>query len=375
MKVGFDFPGLCKEETPAGKLRWRVRVEGKREKKITIPVGPSHPDFHAHYEAARFDQKLIKSLSDTPNKGSLDELREQYVDWMKVQVQAGNLSKKTLESRERGLRQACDCRTPNGKARMGGVKASMPKTAFAHIRNSFGSKTGAAATCLKALRAAYRWGEECGFPVDSPVFQVSNPHVSKGGAVPWSKEDKAKFLAFHGPGTMARRWFLLANDTAGRIGDTHLLGPEHEVFRGDHQVLSWQPSKKGSQPVEVPMSVELMMELAGLPEDAPAYLLTEHGKQFASSGSLDNRVRKWIIAAGLCAAEVDDNGKNAIKATRSQHGIRKARAEEIAEQGGSVYEVMSVLSHSDVRTAEIYTKKFRRAGLAKQAAARRATQD
>lgn len=375
MKVGFDFPGLCEEKTPAGKKRWRVRIEGEKRRKITIPVGPSHPEFQAHYEAARFGERLTCNPASRPPKGSLDELRERYVDWMKVQVQAGNLSQKTLESRERGLRQASECRTPNGKACMGGVTASMPITAFAHIRDSFGAKTGAAATCLKALRAAYTWGAERGFPEDSPVFKLANPHVSKGGAVAWSKADKAQFLDCHGPGTMARRWFFLASDTAGRIGDTHLLGPKHEFFRGDHQVIAWQPGKRGSQPVEVPMSADLMVELAGLPEDAPAYLLTEHGKPFASSGSLDNRVRKWIIAAGLCSTEIDENGVEAIKSTRSQHGIRKARAEEIAEQGGSVYEVMAVLSHSDVRTAEIYTKKFRRAGLAKQAADRRAQRD
>ena len=118
------------------------------------------------------------------------------------------------------------------------------------------------------------------------------------------------------------------------------------------------------------MSAELMCELAGLPEDAPAYLLTERGKPFASSGSLDNRVRKWIVEAGLCTVEKDEKGQEVARATRSQHGIRKARAEEIVEQGGSVYEVMALLSHSDEKTAAIYTKKFERWQLAKQAAAR-----
>ncbi|WP_323766225.1 site-specific integrase [Marinovum sp.] len=375
MKIGFEFPGLCEEKTAAGSVRWRVRVEGEKRRKITIPVGPEHPDFQAHYEAARFGEKLKISPDARPVSGSLDELRERYVKWMEVQVQAGNLSQKTLESRERGLRQACDCLTPNGKARMGAVKASMPASAFSHIRDSFGAKTGAAATCLKALRAAYSWGEERGFPVGSPVFKLSNPHVSKGGAVPWTKEERKKFLDHHGPGTMARRWFLLASDTAGRIGDMHTLGPKNSQFRADQQVLSWQPSKKGSQPVEVPMSAELMMELAGLPDDAPAFLFTDNGKPFASSGSLDNRVRKWIIAAGLCTVELDAAGKEVKKATRSQHGLRKARAEEIAEQGGSVYEVMALLSHSDIKTAEIYTKKYERAALAKQAADRRRNLD
>ncbi|MBE1297149.1 MAG: site-specific integrase [Rhodobacteraceae bacterium] len=334
MKIDLDFPGLCQEKTAAGNVRWRVRVEGEKRRKITIPVGPGHPDFQLHYDAARFGEKLRQDRVSKPVGGSLDELRERYVAWMQVQVKAGNLDQKTLESRERGLRQACDCPTRNRKARMGAVRVNMPQEAFAPIRDSFGIRTGAAATCLKALRAAYRWGSECGFHHDGHVYKVRTSHVSKGGAVPWTAEDKAAFLKRHGPGTMARRWFLLANDTAGRIGDTHLLGPRNEVFRGDGQIISWQPGKKGSQPVEVPMSGQLMLELAGLPADASAYLLTEQGKPFASPGSLGNRVRKWIVEAGLCTIETDASGKTVKKATRSQHGIRKARAEEIAEQGG-----------------------------------------
>ncbi|MBP0483399.1 hypothetical protein [Sagittula salina] len=119
------------------------------------------------------------------------------------------------------------------------------------------------------------------------------------------------------------------------------------------------------------MSGELMVELAGLPADASTYLLTEQGEPFASPGSLGNRVRKWIVEAGLCTIDTDAGGKTVKKAARSQHGIRKARAEEIAEQGGSVYEVMALLSHSDVKTAEIYTKKFERARLAAKAFGRR----
>jgi len=75
-----------------------------------------------------------------------------------------------------------------------------------------------------------------------------------------------------------------------------------------------------------------MKVLALLACDAPAYLLTEHGKPLTSSGRLDNRVRKWIVEVGL----VDENGN----ANRSQRGVRKRRAEIIAEGGGAVCEVM-----------------------------------
>ena len=109
---------------------------------------------------------------------------------------------------------------------------------------------------------------------------------------------------------------------------------------------------------------------AAVANGASAFLLTDHGRPFASSGSLDNRVRKWVIQAGLFETVTDEKGYQNKEATRSQHGIRKARAEEIAEQGGSVYEVMAYLSHNDPKTAAIYTKRVDRSKLAKQAADR-----
>lgn len=177
---------------------------------------------------------------------------------------------------------------------------------------------------------------------------------------------------------MARRWFLLAEATAGRIGDMHMLGPRHKMTRNERLYIKYQPSKKGSSEVQLPLPWSFMLEVADLPVGAPAYLLTEKGKPFASSGSLDNAVRKWIIAAGLCEPVLDDedepvlekNGKPKLRATRSQHGIRKRRAEQIAEASGSVYEVMAHLSHSDPKTAAIYTKRVDRARLAERAALR-----
>ena len=96
----------------------------------------------------------------------------------------------------------------------------------------------------------------------------------------------------------------------------------------------------------------------------------QHGKHFASSGSLDNKIRDWVIQAGFYRIESTPQGKEKKKATRFQHGLRKAKAMEIAEQGGSVYEVMAYLSHSDPKTSSINTKRVERARLDEQAAYR-----
>ena len=125
-------------------------------------MGPGEPGFHEHYHAARKGRKLETKKPETPKKGTLDGLRFRHLEWLENQVKAGNMSKKTLSSRQIGLNQACDTLDPDGD-RMGSLDADMPKQAFVYIRDQFGHRTGAAATCLKALRTAYKWGEDRGY--------------------------------------------------------------------------------------------------------------------------------------------------------------------------------------------------------------------
>lgn len=113
--------------------------------------------------------------------------------------------------------------------------------------------------------------------------------------------------------------------------------------------------KEGARAVTVPIMAELAAEMASDTGDAAAFLGTEQGRPFASSGSLDNKVREWIVAAELA----NEDGK----ATRSQHGIRKAAAHELAKAGASVFEVAARLSHSDVKSSAPYVKDVERAGL------------
>lgn len=176
-----------------------------------------------------------------------------------------------------------------------------------------------------------------------------------GGATAWDVDDDKKFLEKHGPGTMARRWFYLARNTAGRIGDMNKLEVHNIVLEGGRAFLTWQPAKKGSKPVTLAIMDELAAELADDTGEEATFLRTEYGRPFASSGSLDNKVRDWIVAAKPIGADG--------KAVRSQHGIRKATAHELAKAGASVFEVAARLSHSDVKSSAPYVKDVERAGL------------
>lgn len=50
-----------------------------------------------------------------------------------------------------------------------------------------------------------------------------------------------------------------------------------------------------------------------LHDDRETYLLNAYGRPIASSGGLDNKVRKWIIKAGLCIKVTDKNSNKVEK--------------------------------------------------------------
>lgn len=128
---------------------------------------------------------------------------------------------------------------------------------------------------------------------------------------------------------MPRRWFYLARNTAGQVGDMNKPGAHNIVPEGGRALLTWQPGKKGSKPVTVPIMAELAVGLGKDTGEEAASLRTEYGRPSASSGALDNIIPDWIIAA-------EPTGKDR-KVSRSQQGIRKATARELAKAGASVF--------------------------------------
>lgn len=354
------FPGLLKDKTAAGTTRWRVRVEGQPNRKIRIPCGPGEPGFDEHYHSARAGETLETVKPVKAKRGTLDAMCDEFIKWMEGQVEANNLSQLTLNSRKTGLKQARETKSPQGD-RIGSLDADLPEEAFIHIQDGFGGRTAAADTCIKALRAAYKWGAKRGYPKNSEVFLVEKVHKDGGGATSWSAKDVEKFLSAHGPGSMARLWFCLAYATHGRIGDAPFLGPGNEATHDGVRYLEWQPRKSGSAFISLPIDDMLAEELENH-ESRETYLATEYGRSFASSGSLDNRVRKWIVAAGLVGADG--------KANRSQHGIRKGVAELMAANGATEYELMSAFGWIETKTASVYTKNFQRRGAAASASRR-----
>lgn len=352
MRIRMD--GLLREKHRNGQPRWRVRVEGNKARRITIPVGPDHPDFLNHYYAARAGAYWSRSSVKAVER-SMDWMCGRYLEYLEKMVIAGQMSPYTLRQRKSILTRLCDHPDPDG-TRYGDCDMDAPTSAFISIRDAWADRPGAADNLIKAIRAVYSWAMERNEIDHNPASGIGKINKRKnGGATPWSAKDLLKFREAHPKGSMAHLWLTLQAFTTCRIGDAIWLGRDNETVRNGTRFLEWQPRKKGSEFVTIPMLPPLYEATRSATVIGPTYILSSLGKPFSTSESLRNRVRKWCDEADL--------------PDRTSHGIRKAVAELMAESGCTQHQIMAVMSHTQAETSEVYTKGAKRRVLALEGAA------
>lgn len=349
----YNYPGLYLDKTPAGTERWMVRKEGEKSKRMRIPVSPDHVDFLHHYYAARAGERWEPKRKVTAPKHSFRWLVQSYLEKLESEVSAGSASPITLRKRKSQLLRLCEHTDSDGDA-YGTLDLDMPPAAFVRARNAMAATPAEADNTLKAVRAMYRHAIELALVETNPAEGIAKIHISKGGAIPWSADDLRAFRKAHPPGTMPHLYLTLLMFTGCRIEDAAKLGRSHEVRREGQVWLEWQPSKKGSAPVSMPMAKPLFDATRAMTVQGQTYILNSHGRPFKSSASLGVRARKWLDSAGLQG--------------RSSHGVRKALAEFLAEAGCTQHQIMAILSHTQAKTSEIYTKGAERRALAASAA-------
>ena len=343
-------PGLWAEKLPSGTVRCRVRKEGDKRVVTRIPVGPDDPDFLHHYYAAREGRAWDAPPENTAVQQSLDWLTARYLKFLEDMVAANQMSAATLKQRRSMLTRLCDYCGDDG-VRYGDCDMDAPTAVFVEIRDAWASVPGAADNLIKSIRAVYNWSMERGEIGHNPTVGIApinkNP---KGGATAWTAADLRAFRAAHPKGTTAHLWLTIQAFTACRIGDALWIGRQQEKTIGGQLWLEFQPRKKGSAFVSIPMLPPLVEATRASKVVGPSYILNDKGTPFASSEALRVRVQRWCVAAGL---------KN-----RSSHGVRKAMAELMAEAGSSQHQIMAVMAHTQARTSEVYTKGVQRRGLA-----------
>ncbi len=338
-------PGLLKERMASGQFRYRVRVKGDKAKRILLPCTPDHPEFLTIYHAARDGEKpALNQPENAATKKSVAWLSLLYEKAMQERVAAGLMHASTRHQRTAFYMRL--------RAAYGEKHMDMPRSAVIGIRDSISSTPGAADNMVKAIRALYAWGIENGHVSENPANNIGK--INRGtGAIPWSIDDLQKFRDKHQIGTMAHLALTLFMFSACRIGDAPLLGRANELQRDGLTWLDWQPAKRGSIRVTIPILPPLKAAIGAQKVIGPTYLLTSWGRSFSSSAAFGNWFRDKVREAGL----VD----------RSPHGIRKAAGELMALEGATQYHIMAVHGHTQAKTSEVYTAGVNRVKLAGEA--------
>lgn len=344
LRMKVDHKGLLRE--PHGKgWRWRVRVDGEPHRRITIPCGPDDPRFHSIYTAARAGIVPTRKAEDQqPVAHTLQWLCSLHLQWLERQVGAGKMSPKTLKSRRGSFRSIC---TGHGDKRM-----TIPPTALKRIEGEMADRPEAFAALRKNLSAMYGWAVDHGYCDGNPIASYRSDRREKRerGAKPWRQEHFDAYFRRHPWGSMASLALNLIFYTGGcRIGDASILGRQHIEMRQGRQWLVWQPLKRGSAPMAVPLAGPLAAEIEAQKVIGGSFILNAHGQPFASPDAMSKRFSSWCAEAGIPGM--------------SAHGVRKAVAHILARQGASGYAIATALAHTDQRTTAIYTASYERDGL------------
>jgi integrase len=253
------------------------------------------------------------------------------------------LDKKTQRQRQRVLNTICD--QPIGEA--GGMTigeatyAKMTSKAVRRLRDRKADTPAAANDWLKGVKAMFKWAGAEELSDHNPAKDVAKLKIVSAGFHTWTEQEVEQYEAKYPIGTTQRLALALLLYTGQRRSDVILFGSQHVK---DGWLHFTQQKNRNSKPVtlEIPVLPQLAEILEASKNGHLTFLVSKQGKPFSEAG-FGMRFREWCDAAGLphCTA----------------HGLRKAGASRAAENGATTSALMAIFGWSDIKQAEIYTRK------------------
>ncbi|MBN9073964.1 MAG: tyrosine-type recombinase/integrase [Rhizobiales bacterium] len=344
--VNVDYPGLLEEPLPSGSVRYRVRPRGDPKKRIRIFCGPGHVDFQRQYLAARAGEQPepTKAASDYAKEESISWLANLYFEHLEKRVTAGTTSAKTLK-KKRNLLNRLLVRPDR--------RMVIPQEKLIEMKDAMAATPAQADAFIEAVAVMYDWAMKRKIVRSNPARGIDKVYEKGEGATPWKAADVKQFFATHKIGTKAHVAMSILLWTGCRIEDTTILGRSHECVIDGIAALRWQPMKKGSSEVVIPLLPPLKDAVRAPKIQGATYLLGRGGRPYSSGDSASAIFKGWCVDAGLPHL--------------SAHGVRKGLGELLAELGCSQYEIMAIHGHSEAKTSEIYTRRVERWKLALKA--------
>ena len=347
MKI--DLPHLSEERDRHGNSRLYVRRNGRR---IRLRVARNGPGFLDAYQAALESLADLRPPSPTPVKkiavrGSLGWLAALYFG-------SEEFKKLVSGSTRRAVIEECLRETVrDGSADlMADCPLSYVTAAkIKRLRDLKKGLPGAGNNRRKYLSAMFGWAVEAGHMTTNPARDIRRIKYATDGFHSWTIAEVAQFIERHPIGTKPYLALCLLLFTGMRSSDMVKLGRQH-TWRG---LLRFVPGKTKHVRMDIsekPILPPLAHAIEAGPTGDLTFLVTQYAKPFTTKG-FGNWFRARCNEAGLpqCTA----------------HGLRKAGATILAENGATTPQLMAIYDWSSPSQAEVYTRAANRTRLAGQA--------
>lgn len=303
-----------------GNPRWYYVRKGFKKVRLNpkgVDIGS--PEFMQLYREAHTSPTRMRAPKPEYQPGTLGHLIDQYLaspdfSQLRASSQAARMRLYLKLSREHGH-----------------LSADMPTAAVRAGRDARRATPSAANNRLRIISTLYNWGIDNGLAEHNPARGVKKLKEGEGIHT-WTRDEINIYREFWPLGTRQRLALELLYGTAQRRGDVASMGPQHI---SGHQIRV-QQSKTGKRLI-LPIQNDL----------ANALRLTRAASDMSFLGykngnSLGTQFRRWCDAASLpkeCSA----------------HGLRKARATHLAEDGKTAHQIAAITGHKTLSEVQRYT--------------------
>lgn len=330
-------PRVQRQVTRHGKTVYYVRPD-HHGPRIRMKQEPFSKEWWAEYHAIMAGQPAPQTPEEArraPVKGNLSWLIEQYrksADWLKL----SNATRKNRENIYRGIIEQAG-HVPFDK---------IDRAAVIRGRDRRANRPFAARDYLKALRALFKWAVLNQHMKGNPADGVRAVLPKSEGFHTWTEAEISRFRRHWDIGTHERLAFEVLLNTGLRRGDAVKLGRQH-IKNG---VLTIKTEKTGDE-VSIPVLDELAEIIDKSPTGDLALIVGKNGRPMTKE-SFGNKFREACAAA---------------KVPGAAHGLRKAAAVRLAENGATVHQLMAWFGWTDDSMAKLYTRAADRKRLAMEA--------
>ena len=318
-------PHLHRQVTRHGKVTWYVRFGHGPKTRVRGEYGT--PEFEVAYREALTGEKPRPVINAT--QGSLGWL------WLLYRQSSAwsNLKPPTRRQRENIMAHVLE--TAGAEP----LSSISRKVILAGIERRSATPFQAK-NFLSTMRGMFVWAVSVDLVRADPTLGVKVKKPKTNGFPVWSEEEITQYENRWPIGTRERVMLDVFAYTGLRRGDAAIVGRQH-VRKGE---ISIQTEKTGMW-VHLPILPILQRTLDAGPLGDLAFLARHDGQPFSKEG-LGNAFRDACRAAGVVG--------------KSAHGLRKAAATRLADNGATESQLEAIFGWSGGQMASLYTRAANR---------------